>query len=84
MADRIGAVGGTLTVESGPGRGTSVRASVPLPAASLSRDATPGAPLDADVDSDADVDADDVVRSATRIATAADADPTLVGGAGLP
>ena len=32
MRDRLGAVGGTLTIESTPGRGTSVRGRLPLPA----------------------------------------------------
>ena len=30
MTDRLGAVGGALTVDTGPGRGTRVRAEVPL------------------------------------------------------
>ena len=31
MSDRLGAVGGTLSVESEPGRGTRVRGAIPLP-----------------------------------------------------
>jgi len=30
MSDRLGAVGGTLTIGSGPGAGTSVRGAIPL------------------------------------------------------
>ena len=30
MADRLGAIGGTLCVESAPGRGTTIRGEIPL------------------------------------------------------
>jgi signal transduction histidine kinase len=30
MADRVGAIGGTIAVESSPGKGTKVRGEIPL------------------------------------------------------
>jgi len=37
MSDRLGAIGGSLKVDSAPGRGTTIRGSVPLPAAAEER-----------------------------------------------
>jgi len=31
MADRVGAIGGTIAVESAPGQGTTIRGRIPLP-----------------------------------------------------
>ena len=30
MTDRLGAIGGTLRIESGPGRGTRIAGAIPL------------------------------------------------------
>ena len=38
MSDRIAALGGTLAVESTPGRGTTVRANIPVDDATTQRD----------------------------------------------
>ena len=49
MADRLGAVGGTLSVTSAPGHGTTVQGSVPLTATAAPVEGTGGggpAPID--------------------------------------
>jgi hypothetical protein len=41
MVDRIGAVGGELTIDSSLGRGTTIRGTVPTDARDLTPDRTP-------------------------------------------
>jgi signal transduction histidine kinase len=41
VQERIGLVGGRLTVRSAPGQGTTLRAAIPLAAAAAPADATP-------------------------------------------